>query len=82
VVGVDVGIVHFLTSSTGKEYGSFHGKMARRHKRDRAKRRRKAKLRACLEKKGVRKREAPLDEFGKLATFEPSCQARDQSSRQ
>ncbi len=53
VVGVDVGIVHFLTTSTGKEYGSFHGKMARQHKRDRAKRRRKAKLRACLEKKGV-----------------------------
>jgi len=52
-VGVDVGIVHFITTSTNKEYGSFHGKMARQHKRDREKRRRKAKLRACLEKKGV-----------------------------
>ena len=28
VVGVDVGIVHFLTSSTGKHYGTFHGKLA------------------------------------------------------
>jgi hypothetical protein len=52
-VGVDVGIVHFITTSTNKEYGSFHGKMARQHKRDREKRRRKAKLRACLEKTGV-----------------------------
>jgi len=53
VVGVDVGIAHFITTSTNKEYGSFHGKMARQHKRDREKRRRKAKLRACLEKKGA-----------------------------
>jgi len=53
VVGVDVGIANFLTSSTGKRYGSFHGKLARRHKLDREKRRRKAKLRACLKKKGV-----------------------------
>jgi hypothetical protein len=53
VVGVDVGIANFLTTSTGKRYGSFHGKLARRHQRDRDKRRRKAKLRACLKKKGV-----------------------------
>src|SRR5260221_12041042 len=33
----------------------MHGKLKARHKRDRAKRRRKAKLRACLEKKGVKK---------------------------
>ena len=52
-VGVDVGIVNFLTTSTGKQYGTFHGKLARRQKRDREKRRRKAKLRACLKKKGV-----------------------------
>ncbi|MFL5629512.1 MAG: zinc ribbon domain-containing protein [Ktedonobacteraceae bacterium] len=52
-VGVDVGIAHFITTSTNKEYGSFHGKMARAHKRDRQKRRNKARLRACLEKKGV-----------------------------
>ena len=53
VVGVDVGIANFLTTSTGKRYGSFHGKLTRRHKHDRAKRRRKAKLRACLKKKGA-----------------------------
>jgi len=53
LVGVDVGIANFLTTSTGKQYGTFHGKLARRHKRDREKRRRKAKLRACLKKKGV-----------------------------
>ena len=53
VVGVDVGIANFLTTGTGKRYGSFHGKLARRHKLDREKRRRKAKLRACLKKKGV-----------------------------
>jgi hypothetical protein len=53
VVGVDVGIAKFLTTSTGKRYGTFHGKLAARHKRDRQKRRRKAKLRAGLKKKGV-----------------------------
>ncbi len=55
VVGVDVGIANFLTTSTGKHYGTFHGKLAKRHKKDREKRRRKAKLRACLQKKGVKK---------------------------
>ena len=54
-VGVDVGIANFLTTSTGKQYGTFHGTLARRHKRDREKRRHKAKLRACLKKKGVAK---------------------------
>jgi hypothetical protein len=52
-VGADVGIANFITTSTGKRYGSFHGKLARRQKRDREKRRRKAKLRACLKKKGI-----------------------------
>jgi transposase len=33
----------------------MHGKLKQRHKRDRAKRRRKAKLRACLKKKGAKK---------------------------
>jgi transposase len=55
VVGVDVGIANFLTTSTGKQYGTFHGKLRERQKRDREKRRRKAKLRACLNKKGVKK---------------------------
>ncbi|HEY6405833.1 MAG TPA: transposase [Ktedonobacteraceae bacterium] len=54
-VGADVGIANFITTSTGKRYGSFHGKLARRQKRDREKRRRKAKLRACLKKKGSTK---------------------------
>jgi hypothetical protein len=54
VVGVDVGIANFLTASSGKHYGTFHGKLRERHQRDREKRRRKAKLRTCLEKKGVK----------------------------
>jgi len=55
VVGVDVGIATFLTTSDGQHYGTFHGKLRERQKRDREKRRRKAKLRTCLEKKGVKK---------------------------
>jgi hypothetical protein len=55
VVGVDVGIANFVTTSTGKYYGTFHGKLRERQKRDREKRRRKAKLRKCLEKKGFEK---------------------------
>jgi len=55
VVGIDVGVANFLTTSDGKHYGTFHGKLRERQKRDREKRRRKAKLRACLEKKGVEK---------------------------
>ncbi len=55
VVGIDVGIAHFVTTSTGKHYGTFHGKLRERQKRDREKRRRKAKLRTCLERKGVKK---------------------------
>ena len=55
VVGIDVGIANFLTSSDGQHYGTFHGKLRERHKRDRQKRRRKAKLRQCLKKKGVKK---------------------------
>ena len=55
VVGIDVGIANFVTTSTGKHYGAFHKDLRARHKRDRAKRRRKAKLRACLQKKGASK---------------------------
>lgn len=55
VVGVDVGIANFLTTSDGQRYGTFHGKLRERQKRDREKRRRKAKLRKCLEKKGIKK---------------------------
>jgi Putative transposase DNA-binding domain len=53
VVGIDVGIANFVTTSTGEHYGTMHGKLRERQKRDREKRRRKAKLRACLKKKGV-----------------------------
>ncbi len=55
VVGIDVGIANFVTTSTGQHYGTFHGKLRDRHKRDREKRRRKAKLRQCLAKKGTQK---------------------------
>jgi len=59
VVGVDVGIANFVTTSTGQSYGTFHGALARAHRRDRHKRRNKAKLRACLQKKGVSKAQLP-----------------------
>ncbi len=55
VIGIDVGIANFITTSDGRHYGSFHGKLRERQKRDREKRRRKAKLRKCLEKRGVQK---------------------------
>jgi hypothetical protein len=55
VIGIDVGVANFVTTSDGKHYGTFHCKLRERQKRDREKRRRKAKLRACLEKKGVEK---------------------------
>jgi transposase len=53
--GIDVGMANFITTSEGVQYGTFYGKLAARHKRDREKRRRKAKLRKCLEKKGVKR---------------------------
>ncbi|HEY7020094.1 MAG TPA: transposase [Ktedonobacterales bacterium] len=65
IVGVDVGMIHFLTTSTGKHYGSFQGKLAKRHQRDQEKRRRKARLRACLKRKGVEK--LPSTHNAKLA---------------
>jgi hypothetical protein len=44
LVGGDAGITHFLTTSTGKRYGAFQGKLAQRRQRDREMRRRNAKL--------------------------------------
>ena len=67
VVGVDVGIATFLTASDGTQYGTFHGKLAARHQRDWAKRQRKAKLRACLKKKGVPQHQLPSTRNRKLA---------------
>ncbi len=55
VIGIDVGVANFVTTSDGKHYGTFHGTLRERQKRDREKRRRKAKLRKCLEKKEVKK---------------------------
>lgn len=54
-VAVDVGINNFITTSTGQHYGTFQGDLNARFERDRAKRQRKAKLRAVLEKKGAEK---------------------------
>ncbi len=59
VIGIDVGIANFVTTSDGKTYGSFNGRLRERQKRDREKRRRKAKLRKCLEKRGVPKDKLP-----------------------
>jgi hypothetical protein len=59
IIGIDVGIANFVSTSDGKYYGTFHRHLRERHKRDRAKRRRKAKLRASLEKKGVAKAQLP-----------------------
>jgi hypothetical protein len=68
VIGVDVGIANFLTTSDGKHYGTFHGKLRERQKRDREKRRRKAKLRKCLEKKGVQKLPSTSSKSGQRLT--------------
>lgn len=59
IIGVDVGISNFITTSDGKHYGTFKGKLRRQQKRDREKRRRKARLKKCLEKKGVPKEKLP-----------------------
>src|SRR6266566_2639970 len=68
VVGIDVGIANFVTTSTGKHYGTFHGKLRERQKRDRQRRRRKAKLRKCLEKKGVQKLPSTSSKSGQRLT--------------
>lgn len=59
VIGIDVGIANFVTTSDGKQYGTFNGRLRERQKGDREKRRRKAKLRKCLEKKGILKEKLP-----------------------
>lgn len=59
IIGIDVGIANFITTSDGKQYGSFHQHLRNRQKRDREKRRRKAKLRSCLEKQGMSKNKLP-----------------------
>jgi hypothetical protein len=59
VIGMDVGIANFITTSDNRQYGTFNGKLRERQKRDRGKRRRKAKLKKCLEKKGVPQEKLP-----------------------
>ncbi|MFL5666749.1 MAG: RNA-guided endonuclease TnpB family protein [Ktedonobacteraceae bacterium] len=59
IIGIDVGIANFITTSDGQQYGTFCRKLRERQKRDREKRRRKAKLRSCLEKKGMAKEQLP-----------------------
>src|SRR6266487_5461319 len=68
VIGLDVGIANFLTSSDGKHYGTFHGKLRARQKCDREKRRRKAKLRTCLKKKGAEKLPSTSSKSGQRLT--------------
>jgi transposase len=68
VVGIDVGIANFITTSDGQHYGSFHGKLRERQKRDREKRRRKAKLRKCLKKKGIKKLPSTSSRCGQRLT--------------
>jgi putative transposase len=68
VIGVDVGIANFVTTSDGQYYGTFHGKLRERQKRDREKRRRKAKLRKCLEKKGFKKLPSTTSRSGQRLT--------------
>lgn len=58
-LGIDVGITHFLTTSTGQQYGAFDKHLRKRQELVREKSRRKAKLRACLEKKGIAKEDLP-----------------------
>lgn len=59
VIGIDVGIANFVTTSDGLQYGSFNRRLRERQKRDREKRRRKARLRKCLEKRGVERSKLP-----------------------
>jgi len=51
--GADVGIRNYVTDNTGKRYGGVEADFAQRVKRVQDKTSRKAKLRDCLQKKGV-----------------------------
>ena len=59
VISIDVGITNFVTTSDGKQYGTFNGKLRNRQKQDREKRRRKAKLQTCLKKAGTTEEKPP-----------------------
>ena len=59
VIGLDVGIVNFLTDSEGHHFGTVGKSFMREVERVKLKTVRKAKLRACLQKKGVAKDKLP-----------------------
>ncbi|MBI5564853.1 MAG: transposase [Chloroflexi bacterium] len=52
VVGVDIGMVNIVSTSTGHCYGQISPELRQRVEQSAAKRRRKQKLNACLKKKG------------------------------
>jgi hypothetical protein len=71
VVGIDVGVANFITTSIGKHYGTFHGKLRERQKRDREKRQRKNEAPQVPGKEGGQ--EAPLYHVPKRAASYPAC---------
>jgi len=58
-VGLDVGIVNFLTDSAGNHFGTVGRDFMKQVEQVKAKTSRKAKLRACLKKKGVAEDKLP-----------------------
>jgi hypothetical protein len=57
VVGVDIGMVNIISTSTGQRYGQISPQLRERVERAAAKRRRKQKLNVCLKRKG----QSPVD---------------------
>lgn len=64
ILGIDVGMTNFITTSAGEHYGTFSGDLAARHQRVRKKTQDKAKLRACLEKRKVETLPSTSSEMG------------------
>src|SRR5260370_26839457 len=59
VVGIDVGIANFITTSHGRHYGTFHGERRERQTLRRENRLRQAQLRKCPEERCVPKDKLP-----------------------
>ena len=78
--GVDVGITNFITTSTGKQYSPFHGKLARRPEARSAKAPREGQATGLLEREGGG--ESPLDQQRYRTKPEPPCAAGDQPGGQ
>jgi hypothetical protein len=53
VVGVDIGIVNIVSTSTGQRYGQISPQLRERVERATERRRRKQRLNACLKRKGL-----------------------------